>query len=261
MIPKRVLVLGGTSETRDIVLALNKHDHQVVVCTVTHWDLSLPAHVLRIVGALSFNRLVQIIEKLQIQALIDVTHPFASQISQLAKQVSKRVGVPLFGYQRPEWIPKGKNVILVQTHLQAEQTLLDLQKTTLFTIGVKNLSYYKRFFGSNIPFWIKILPQSLSRALNSGLKKHHLLLLPAKLPCAKWSCLIEKYNIQVMLAKSSGIRGGLKEKFRIASQYNLDFVLIRRPKSYTENYFQDLNELAKAVIAYLENFDRNIYMV
>ena len=82
MTPKRILILGGTSEAREIAARLvdDGHDVATSLAGVTTSPI-VPEGKLRVGGFGGAAGLVEYLVSEQIELLIDATHPFAAQMS------------------------------------------------------------------------------------------------------------------------------------------------------------------------------------
>jgi len=246
----KILVLGGTSESVQVVNQLIERNKEVVVTTLTNWDMALPAGVKRITGGCTRDKLLKIIAQEDINLLVDLTHPYACAVSKLITEVSQQTYLPLFTYIRPEYVPSGKNVFLVKDHLSALKLLLQFEETTLLTVGIKNLAAYKELQQAGFAYWIKLLAPSLGSALDLGFDPKKILILPPRLSFNQWKELIHTKQIKVIVSKSSGEQGGVKDKFELAKKYELKFILIKRPVKPGGEKFFDLNTLVKRIITY-----------
>ncbi|WP_370280216.1 precorrin-6A reductase [Pontibacterium sp.] len=106
---KKLLLLGGTADARRMTKALlekngeQKQQLQIVysVAGLVRTP-ELPCEVL--VGGFSqFGGLATYICNQKIDAILDVTHPFAATMSSTAVSVAKDLGIPCWRFHRPEW--------------------------------------------------------------------------------------------------------------------------------------------------------------
>lgn len=101
---RRVLVLGGTAEARE--LAARLVDAGVPVVSSLAGRVSrprLPVGEVRIGGFGGVEGLADFLQEQRITHLVDATHPFAATMTQHAAAASAATGVPLVRYARPGW--------------------------------------------------------------------------------------------------------------------------------------------------------------
>lgn len=103
--PFRLLVLAGTQEARQVVAHLAKNPQFAVIASlagVTSSPLPLAARV-HSGGFGGGEGMATFCQAEEIDAIIDVTHPFARQISRNAAQAAQAVNIPCLAYWRPPW--------------------------------------------------------------------------------------------------------------------------------------------------------------
>ncbi|MDI3323975.1 precorrin-6A/cobalt-precorrin-6A reductase [Pontibacterium granulatum] len=106
---KKLLLLGGTADARHITKALLEmscvptRSLQIVysVAGLVRTP-KLPCEVL-IGGFSQFGGLATYIRDQKIDAILDVTHPFAATMSSTTVSVAKDLGIPCWRFHRPEW--------------------------------------------------------------------------------------------------------------------------------------------------------------
>ena len=102
---KRVLLLGGTAEARELAGSLANMPEVAAKISLAGRtneppDQGLPV---RVGGFGGVDGLAKYLKDQKIDALIDATHPFANVISANAQKASRATGVPLVHINRPQW--------------------------------------------------------------------------------------------------------------------------------------------------------------
>lgn len=102
----KLLVLGGTGETRAIAKTCLDLGHEVIAslagATRSPKPLGVPTRVGGFGGAGLFK---DYLADEGIEAIVDATHPFAAQITKRSYEVATDVGVPMLRFERPAWTP------------------------------------------------------------------------------------------------------------------------------------------------------------
>jgi precorrin-6A/cobalt-precorrin-6A reductase len=99
-----VLVLGGTSEARDLAGALTAEGTRVISSLAGRVERPrLPAGEVRVGGFGGPVALAAWLSEHGIAAVVDATHPFAQRISESAATACSESGVPLLRLERPGW--------------------------------------------------------------------------------------------------------------------------------------------------------------
>lgn len=244
----KVLLLGGTEETKEALLLAQKLGLEVILSTLTNWNLNLPLPVKRITGPLNKHSLRKLIFREHIEVIVDITHPFACEISKLAYLVSQELSLPLFSYIRPYLDYAQLTSIKVNDHKQAINKILEYKENTLLTIGIKNLSCYLDLVKNDfLNFWVKVLPQSKEKALSLGFLENKLLSLPASLKEEEWIDIFQKHKIKIVVSKEVGKTYSFSQKLKACQQKNISLILIKRPPKKVGRPFSSLLSLMQSI--------------
>jgi precorrin-6A/cobalt-precorrin-6A reductase len=101
---KRILILGGTAEARELATELHGQGHHVITSLAGRVARPrLPVGEVRIGGFGGPDALAAWLLSNEIAAVVDATHPFAERISASAARAAVQAGVPLLRLERPGW--------------------------------------------------------------------------------------------------------------------------------------------------------------
>ncbi|MFF1353349.1 cobalt-precorrin-6A reductase [Streptomyces sp. NPDC058297] len=141
-----VLILGGTTEARRLAQALTTgHPGWRVTSSLAGRVARpvLPAGEVRTGGFGGADGLARALRELQVDALIDATHPFAGTISFHAAQAAATAHVPLLALRRPGWVPApGDDWHGVASLEEAGRRLPTLGRRAFLTVGRLGLSAF-----------------------------------------------------------------------------------------------------------------------
>lgn len=101
----RILILGGTTEARQLAAALaDRSDCDLLLSLAgrTAEPMAQPVPT-RSGGFGGSDGLASFLKAEKFNLLIDATHPFAARISQNAAVAAKETGIPFFALRRPGW--------------------------------------------------------------------------------------------------------------------------------------------------------------
>jgi len=141
----KLLLLGGTADGRK--LATELHACHIPLIYSVAGLVRVPNVGCEIVsgGFSQFGGLQQYINEQNITAILDVTHPYAQQMSSTAAQVAKDCGLPYWRFHRRQWQqgcddnwqsftswPQLLTLLQAQASLELEQTS---QLCPFFTVG------------------------------------------------------------------------------------------------------------------------------
>ncbi|MDG1532556.1 MAG: precorrin-6A/cobalt-precorrin-6A reductase [Paracoccaceae bacterium] len=104
---KNLLILAGSGEARTLSAALAKRsDLRVTLSFVTPPRIKHTPNVeIRLGGFGGADGFVAFLKDAKIDAVIDATHPFATQIAHRTAQICTDRGVPHLKIMRPGWLP------------------------------------------------------------------------------------------------------------------------------------------------------------
>ena len=141
-----ILILGGTTEAAALAAMLVHKHPQLRVITSLAGRTKEPQPVageVRTGGFGGAEGLAAYIKQNAVGLLIDLTHPFALQISENALQASKLSGVELRSWQRAPWAPEpGDNWTIVKTASEAA-CFIPVNARALLAIGSQRIGEFK----------------------------------------------------------------------------------------------------------------------
>lgn len=105
MVKTRILILGGTTEARQLAEALaDRRDLDLLMSLAGRTKEPSTQYVSTRTGGFGGSAgLARFLSEEQIGLVIDATHPFAKRISRNAMEASETVGVPIFALRREAW--------------------------------------------------------------------------------------------------------------------------------------------------------------
>jgi precorrin-6A/cobalt-precorrin-6A reductase len=227
MMTHRVLVLGGTMESRELAGRLAARSNIDVVLSLagrTREPIGYPVP-LRIGGFGGVRGLIDYINERNIDLMIDATHPFAEQMSRHAALAASETNVPFFALSRPAWRKlEGDRWTEAGSIAEAVGKLGEKQRRVFVALGRQEV-------------------EALADA------PHHAYLVrsvdpidpPLDLPDVRYICqrgpfqlaaerkLLKGAKIEVVLAKNSGGDASYP-KIAAARELGIEVVLVKRPR-------------------------------
>jgi precorrin-6A/cobalt-precorrin-6A reductase len=247
-----ILLIGGTGETAFLGEALVRAGFRVLVSTATEMPLGLIEHpdLSRRWGELDCESLLTLIQERKILAIVDASHPYATAITDLAKQTADDTGIPYFRWNRPASVSGAENIIWADDHEAAARAAFSFGLPVLLTTGSRNLEPYateSRRTGITLVARVLDHPDSLKACRKAGVPDENIVAGKGPFSVEENVRAIRMFNIGVLVTKDSGAIGGVPEKLEAARRENCKAIVIRRPDSETENSFNDMTELIHAI--------------
>jgi precorrin-6A/cobalt-precorrin-6A reductase len=218
---RKVLILGGTRDARQLAFRLIHAGHDVTTsfAGVTEHPVQ-PEGKVRVGGFGGVEGLRQYLQAEKYDVLVDATHPFAAIISANAAEAAG--DILLLRLERPAWTPKPNDNWLEVADIQNAVDALPLQASVMLTIGRKEIA----------PF--------LAREDLSGVAR---MIEPTSIPLpAAWALMLERppftldsettllrdHNITHLVSKNAG-SSDTETKLTAARNLQIPVVMIARP--------------------------------
>lgn len=232
-----ILVLAGTKDGRTVAAALAEAGFAVLASAATAYGGELLREVPGIAvhaGALDREALERLVAEHRIKGILDATHPFAEEISRLAREISSAHEIPCLRWERPrEELPASGLLHRVADWEEAVSCLVKLEVNRVFlAVGVKALEFLLRHRSlSSCHFTARVLP--LPEAINScvalGLRPEQICALQGPVTRELNQALLEYYQAGALVTKESGPTGGTAAKVAAALALGIPVVLVERP--------------------------------
>ncbi len=224
-----VVLIGGTGESRSLADALSRQGIPWIATVTSEGGRrlyrDLPGQV--VVTRFSPSSLEQFLQERRIRVVVDASHPFAQEISQLAMQVTAQLGIPYLRYERPPvaldpWVqvvPDWQGV-LTESVLAGRRLLL--------TVGVKALPLFGPW-QDRCQLYARVLPESVPQAVQAGIPAERVIGMRLPLSFEQELRLWQRLDLQGVISKDSGEAGGLVVKQAVAKTLGIPLWVIRRP--------------------------------
>ncbi|MBL1174352.1 cobalt-precorrin-6A reductase [Pantanalinema sp. GBBB05] len=242
---KQLWLIGGTQESAVLAQAIAQVGLLCVVSVTTETARSLypTAPNLTIwVGYLTATSLPTFLQTHQIGAILDASHPFAVEISQLAIAAAQADQLPYLRYERPavagktrEGSPGNHTADSSIVYLDRLEDLLTgnylAGQRVLLTLGYRSLPLFQPWQERALLF-ARILPSvtALAAALQAGFTSDRLIALRPPISAELEQALWQQWQITTVVTKASGAVGGELIKRQVATALNLPLIVIGRPE-------------------------------
>jgi precorrin-6A/cobalt-precorrin-6A reductase len=220
-----VLVLGGTAEARELAAGLAADPALDVTSSLAGRTTTprLPAGRSRVGGFGGTAGLAAWLRAERIDAVVDATHPFATDISRHAAEAAADVRVPLLMLRRPGWTAgPGDRWHWVDTGAAAAALLPTLGTRAFLTTGRGDLAAFAELDLYVLARMVEPPSPPLPRTCE-------LLLARGPFTLAGERALLRDHRIDVLVTKDSG-GPATAAKLTAAREAALPVLLIRRPR-------------------------------
>lgn len=220
---KRILILGGTREARELAQLLT--DRGALPVTSLAGVTRRPAHVSGEVRSGGFGGvagLATYLERERFDAVVDATHPFAAQISRHAAEAATRCEVPIVRLERPPWQAELKESWRRFADTASAAAAIPEGSRVWLTVGRKEASvFFARRGVTGVARMIE--PPGIAVPADWAV-------ICARPPFTQADelALIKRENISLLVAKNSGGED-TRAKLAAARESGISVYLVERP--------------------------------
>ena len=241
---REILIFSGTGEGRNLAELLAGQNRKVTVCVATEYgeeqmDDSLSDFLTVHTGRMDEEEMELFLTEKDWQAVVDATHPFATEVSEnIAAACSRQGRKPLRllrqdSHREPdrEYCRRNK-ILFVDTHREAIAYLNQTIGNIFLTTGGNSLGEYVQGIADISRIYVRLLPgsQQVEQCRNLGLKGKQIICMQGPFSEKLNIAMMEELNISVQVTKETGETGGYPQKLAAARQVGAETVVIRRPK-------------------------------
>ncbi|KYC41700.1 cobalt-precorrin-6A reductase [Scytonema hofmannii PCC 7110] len=230
----RVWLIGGTQESASLAVLLSHNQIPCTVSVTTESARSLypNSSMVRVwVGRLTVDSLNEFLREQQIAAVVDASHPFAVEISQVAIAACEKLQIPYLRYERPVLEEEGGGVVYVDDFDTIFKANYLENQRVLLTVGYKPLHLFLPW-QKRATLFARLLPSvvALDAAFDAGFTSDRLICLRPPVSVDLEMALWRRWGVSLVVSKASGSAGGEDVKRQVASELGVILILVSRPE-------------------------------
>lgn len=260
---KKVLIYAGTTEGRELAQELARERIYCDISVATEYgrqimDEKISPYICILQGRMTAEQMHLKCENEQYLAVVDATHPFATEVSVNIRESLMGLDIPYFRLGR-EKIPgeegerqagerqAGEQNYMARKYFQNTAACVEaLKKTegTIFlTTGSKELSAFCREETIRKRLVVRVLPgmESLQECVRNGLEGRQIIAMQGPFSKEMNLAMIRQYQASVLVTKESGKTGGEDTKLAAAGEAQIPSYIILSPDEKTP--VMDMNEV------------------
>ena len=235
----RVLLIGGTADSRELARALSEAGVDVLVSTATEYGAELASADAAVrSGALDAVGMAALAA--ECAAIVDASHPFACAASDVARKAASLAGVACVRFERPaSESPAG--TVVCATAEEAARAAVEAAGpggTVLLTIGSRTLAVYAdacRAAGVRCVARVLPVPESLAACTDAGLAPADVVAMQGPTSVELDEALLCHLGATVLVTKDSGSVGGVPAKLEAARRAGATPIVVAQPARAAEN--------------------------
>jgi precorrin-6A/cobalt-precorrin-6A reductase len=203
------------------------------------------------IGKLDSQSLPKFLREQQIAAILDASHPFAVEVSELAIEAANEFQIPYLRYERPlaETVSPDGEVQFAPKYFDSFESLLAdhllLKQRVLLTVGYRSLHQFQAW-QERTTLFARILPSemALKAALGAGFTSDRLIAIRPPVSAQLERALWQQWQISMVVTKASGTSGGEDVKRQVAEELGVQLIVVDRPAIH---YPRQTSELTAAI--------------
>lgn len=231
-----IWIIGGTVETRHLIKKIKRK----YILTVATLDGGREFKEFKpVVKRMSLSEMICFIKQNKIDLIIDLSHPYAEEVTINAKQAARECNIKYLRYERSRSDLKGCRVFA--SYDECNSYIQNLNGIFLFTTGSKHIGLFEKN-KQDRKYIYRILPSKLSidECLKNGVDMDRIIAIKGPFSKEFNKAILKEYNIDYIVLKNSGKEGGVEEKIMAAKELNVVPLVIDRHEKESLN----LDEIA-----------------
>lgn len=234
-----ILVLGGTTEARQLLDRLIEENRHVLVSTAYKFAADyIPKNpfVKHISGRLNCEGLQVLIKDEGIKVVIDATHPYAVEISKNAEAACEKTGVKYIRLERdPSQIDDLVNegdIYHAASYKEAAEKACKLGEVIFLATGSNSAAIFKpEADAAGRKIYIRVLPggRSVEKCTELGFTEGEIITGIGPFSYEDNYEIWKRLSVEVVVTKDSGDAGGFAEKLHAAQDLGIKIIVIGRP--------------------------------
>ena len=254
-----IWVFSGTGDGNALAAELFDRGYRLIVSTASDYGAELALEALPGLDVRSGRKGIDArrseLQQSRAGAIVDATHPFATEISTQLTQLACELNIPYIRYERPSVHLAGFDHHVQDMPAAARQAIEIGQRIFLAT-GIKDLqTFLQQPSAENRQWFLRITPDadSLERALKLGVPRSNICAMQGpfstELNVALWS----SWKVDCVVTKESGEAGGFQSKVDAARKLGIPLIVVERPKMSYPAVVSDFKSLSDLLEQSLKN--------
>lgn len=248
-----IFMLAGTSDARDLALALQRAGHAVTATVVTESaasslaDVGLP----HLIGRLTAEEMATIMTEQGYQLVVDASHPFAEEASKNAMAAAEQAQIPYIRYERAHEHYAHPLITVVKDYEEAALLAAEKRGVIMLTTGSKTLATFTKVLQGleNTRVIARMLPRldNMEKCEALGVAQRDIVAIQGPFSKELNEALFRQYGVTLMITKESGKVGSVDEKLEAALACQIETILIARPNIQYGQQYSTFEEVLQAV--------------
>lgn len=242
-----IMILGGTSDSYDIALRLDKlnKDYFIFVTTKYGYEIIKNLKGIKKLAKLDLQDMTYFIKSNNIDILLDFTHPYAIEASKNAIKACYDTNIKYIRYERKSLkLPEYDKYYMVRDYEESIGIANKIGKRIFLSTGSKTLDLYVNNLKSN-KIYARVLPtkEVIDKCYDLGLLADQIIAMKGPFDEGLNNSMFKFLNVDTLITKESGQKGGYLEKINAGIKNNLNIIIIKRQTLDYKNIYNEIDDV------------------
>lgn len=241
-----IWIIGGTQEST-VLIARIKGLLKYVISVATYSGKEViddNEHDNVVVSRMNQEEMLEFIRMQNIETVIDMSHPYAIEVSENARLACEKVNIKYLRFVRRKI--EFENVVYVNSISECSEFLKGVEGHVLFTTGIKNIKDFEAIKDEQ-RFIYRVLPTifSIQECVDNNIKMKDIIGMIGPFSEDLNISIFKEYTANYVVMKDSGCVGGTPEKVAACFKCGITPIVIGRG---FEEGIDDMDKLLKLIL-------------
>lgn len=240
-----IWIIGGTTESTILISKIKGLLKYVIsVATYSGSEVIDDKNENIVVSRMNYDEMLEFIKIQNIETVIDMSHPYAIEVSENARHACQKVKIKYLRFARKK--TEFEDVIYVNSITECMDFIKGIQGSVLFTTGIKNIKDFEKVKDKH-RFIYRVLPTifSIQECVNNNIKMKDIIGMLGPFSKELNISLFKEYNADYVVMKDSGSVGGTPEKIEACIKCGITPIVIGRE---FEDGINDMDKLLTMIL-------------
>ena len=242
-----IWIIGGTTESTILISKIKGLLKYVIsVATYSGSEVIDDEFENVVVSRMNYEQMLEFIKIQKIDTVIDMSHPYAIEVSNNARLACDKVKIKYLRFARKK--TEFENVIYVNSISECIDFIKGIQGQVVFTTGIKNIVDFEAIKDKDKHRFIyRVLPTifSIQECIDNNIKMKDIIGMLGPFSKELNISLFKEYNADYVVMKDSGSIGGTPEKIDACIKCGITPIVIGRE---FEDGIDDLDKLLEMIL-------------
>ena len=246
-----IWVIGGTKDSRDFLEKFIKYDNNIIVSTATEYGAKLIENLPIKISSEKMDKeaMLKFVDDNKITKVIDISHPYAFEVSKNAMKVAEEKNIKYFRFEREEVNILPKKYKKFEDIESLIKYIENLEGNILVTLGSNNVPLFKGLKNLS-DIYFRILPRwdMVKKCEDNNILPKNIIAMQGPFTENMNIAMMEQFNIKYLITKKTGDTGGEREKVSACDKLDVEIIYLEKKEIIYKNCYKDIDILIKNLI-------------